>query len=97
MYPHFEEDDMSLERDPMFPDRYISGRPAPKREPAPSLIYQCGDSTYTKQFAQRPFDGQWFYRVTDERGHFGRWLECSGKPDYAWYNPQAGHAYLPTV
>jgi hypothetical protein len=64
----------------------------PSRSSSP--IYRCGDHTYSKQFARRA-DGQWFYRVTDQRGRFGRWLPCSGKPDYAWYDPRAGRARLP--
>ena len=59
-------------------------------------IYQCGDATYTKQYAQRA-DGQWFYRVTDAAKHFGKWMVCSAKPDYAWYNPNAGNARLPEL
>lgn len=60
----------------------------------PTLIYECGDHTYRKHFSRRA-DGQWFYRVTDARMHFGRWLKCLARPDHAWYNPQAGRARLP--
>lgn len=89
------DDRLTLERDPAFPDRYVDGSPAPRREPVPTPIYQCGDATYTKQFSRRPWDGQWFYRRTNASGHFQRWIACSDKPDYAWFNPAAGHAYLP--
>lgn len=97
MFDHLDEmfGGRTLERDPVFPNRYADGTPAPEREPVPSPIFQCGDATYTKQFSRRPWDGQWFYRITDESGRFGRWLECDGKPDYAWYNPKAGKAHLP--
>ncbi|ATI15707.1 hypothetical protein [Bordetella phage vB_BbrM_PHB04] len=58
-------------------------------------IYQCGDATYTKQFARRA-DGQWFYRVTDRvTRRLGRWIQCADRPPYAWYNPAAGRARLP--
>ncbi len=52
-----------------------------------------------KQAAQRE-DGQWFYRlrrVASLRGSMGwsRWLPCDGRPECAWYDPQAGRARLP--
>jgi len=46
-----------------------------------------------KQAAQRE-DGQWFYRRRNQFG-WGRWLECDGRPNGSWYNPQAGKARLP--
>lgn len=62
---------------------------------AGALIYQCGDATYTKQFARRA-DGQWFYRIIDHAARRRcRWIPCTGRPDYAWYNPRAGRARLP--
>lgn len=67
-------------------------------------IFAVGNAA-TKQAAQRA-DGQWFYRVRKTYTRkfipgvlvsraWGRWLECSGRPDGAWYDPRLGGARLP--
>lgn len=56
-------------------------------------IFECGDATYRKQFAQSD-SGAWHYRRTNDEGHFGRWIACDSRPDYAWYNPRAGRAHI---
>lgn len=58
---------------------------------AGSPVYQCGDASYTKQFAWREADRQWFYRRREHPngrgGRWSRWLECGELPWYAWFNP----------
>ena len=60
-------------------------------------IYQVDNGTFKKQYAQRPSDKQWFYRTTNERGFYKRWIPCEHKSEHAWYNPQAGKARLPPI
>lgn len=60
-----------------------------------SQIFQVDGGHYRTQYSQRDSDGQWFYRTTNERGFYGRWIPCARKPDSAWYNPDAGKARLP--
>lgn len=60
-----------------------------------SAIYQCGDATYTKHFAQDA-NGGWHYRIKPTGGVWGKWIPCIDKPIYAWYNPNAGTARIPS-
>ena len=42
-------------------------------------------------------DGQWFLRLLNPAGHWGRWLPCepNARPAWAWYDPTARRARLP--
>jgi len=62
-----------------------------------SPIFRIG--TAGNKQATVTVDGQWYYRVAAPDTHrWGPWIRCdSGRPEHAWYDPQAGHARLPST
>lgn len=68
-----------------------NGVPKGKGDP----IFRIG-ARADKQASLR-VDGQWFLRVKNEFGHWGRWIACEPniRPAGAWYDPSARRARLP--